>query len=59
MFERMAGAIADCEHVALPGVGHLPMREAPHETPAALGALLTRCALSGAADPRTARATRV
>jgi 3-oxoadipate enol-lactonase len=58
MFERIAGAIGDCEYVALPGVGHLPMIEALDETTAALGALLTRCALSDAADPRTARATR-
>ncbi len=43
-FERMASAIADCEYVALPGVGHLPMFEAPEATTAALERLVARCA---------------
>jgi pimeloyl-ACP methyl ester carboxylesterase len=56
--EATAGAIADCEYLALPGVGHLPPIEAPAETTAALERLLERCALSAAADPRSARASR-
>jgi pimeloyl-ACP methyl ester carboxylesterase len=56
--EETAGAIADCEYVALPGVGHLPPIEAPAQTTAALERLLERCELSSAADPRSARAGR-
>jgi len=56
--ERTAAAIADCEFVVVPGVGHLPMLEAPDVTTAALERLIARCALSGAADPQTVRAAR-
>jgi 3-oxoadipate enol-lactonase len=56
--EQTAAALADCRVERLAGIGHLPMLEAPGATTAAIAALLTRCAISGAADPRTARATR-
>jgi pimeloyl-ACP methyl ester carboxylesterase len=55
--ERTAEAIADCEFVALPAVGHLPMLEAPEATTAALERLVARSALRSAADSHTARAT--
>jgi 3-oxoadipate enol-lactonase len=42
--ERTAAAIADCEFVGLPGVGHLPMLEASAATTAALERLVARCA---------------
>jgi 3-oxoadipate enol-lactonase len=38
----VADAIADCEYVVLPGVGHLPMLEAPSATTAALERLVRR-----------------
>lgn len=41
--ERTASAISDCEFVALPGVAHLPMLEAPELTTAALARLVARC----------------
>lgn len=58
--ERTAAAIADCELARLPGVGHLPMLEAPAETTAALERLVARCgaAVTRAADSRSARAAR-
>jgi pimeloyl-ACP methyl ester carboxylesterase len=55
--ERIAGAIADCEFVGLPGVGHLPMIEAPAATTAALERLVERCAVNRPRDPNSARAT--
>lgn len=47
--ERMAGS----EAVLLPGVGHLPMEEAPDATAKAVAGFLTRRLVSRPADPET------
>ncbi len=56
--QRTAAAIADATVETLPGVGHLPMLEAPGETTAALQRLIERCAVSPRAASQNARATR-
>jgi len=40
---RTAAAIADCEYVLIPSVGHMLMDEAPLETTAAIERLVARC----------------
>jgi pimeloyl-ACP methyl ester carboxylesterase len=56
LLEQTAAAIADCEYVALPEVGHLPPLEAPAATSAALERLVRRCDLAASADRQSASA---
>jgi 3-oxoadipate enol-lactonase len=47
--ERTSAAIADCEFVLIPGVGHMLMDEAPAITTAAIERLVARCGVEASA----------